>query len=496
MLGADARQHAARELQRLQATTIVPVDAGPPAHVPEHPGRAPASACRRAPRRTRWQLTDSVSWVKGAHTLRVGGELSHTDGRFDLGVFRDGRVELVQDFAEFDLQPRRPRRRQRPAVRGHAAQRQARPGPGARRLQQQLLSRPSCRTTGASTPQLTLNLGLRYELDTNVKNISRLRRHQPDRAALPARATRKRDLDNFGPRLGFDWTNRRGAASSTAATASTTTASRSRSCRSSAASTAARCRSRCAPATCSSSIPSTGSCRRSRRRSPIPSPASSCPARAPRASTSSTTRSQNPTVQQFNLGTRFKLPGDAVLQLDFVHNRGTHFIIGRPIGEVYNPVVGGPDRVVNLESSVGTHYDALLVEPREALRAATSSCASPTPWRARATTRTTTRSPSAAARSTRTTSSASTARPRTSSATAWCSSGSFLLPLELRLSRHLDDRLGRADGHPDARRLEPRADAVSATPAGAQFKTGRRAQRLHRRRSTPAAASTACRCRS
>jgi hypothetical protein len=49
-----------------------------------------------------------------------------------------------------------------------------------------------------------------------------------------------------------------------------------------------------------------------------------------------------------------------VLQLDLVHNRGTHFIIGRPIGEVFNPVVGGPDRVVNLESSVGTRYDALL----------------------------------------------------------------------------------------------------------------------------------------
>jgi hypothetical protein len=28
---------------------------------------------------------------------------------------------------------------------------------------------------------------------------------------------------------------------------------------------------------------------------------------------------------------------------------------------VFNPVVGGPDRVVNLESSVNTHYDALLL---------------------------------------------------------------------------------------------------------------------------------------
>jgi hypothetical protein len=69
---------------------------------------------------------------------------------------------------------------------------------------------------------------------------------------------------------------------------------------------------------------------------------------------------ENPTVQQFDLGARLRLPRDAVLQLDLVHNRGTHFIVGRPIGEVFNPVVGGPDRVVNLESSVGTRYDAVL----------------------------------------------------------------------------------------------------------------------------------------
>jgi hypothetical protein len=49
------------------------------------------------------------------------------------------------------------------------------------------------------------------------------------------------------------------------------------------------------------------------------------------------------------------------LRVDGVHNLGTHFIIGRTVGTVFNPVVGGPDRVVNLESSVNTHYDALLL---------------------------------------------------------------------------------------------------------------------------------------
>ena len=70
---------------------------------------------------------------------------------------------------------------------------------------------------------------------------------------------------------------------------------------------------------------------------------------------------QNPSVQQWNLGIEKALPHGVVLRVDGVHNLGTHFIIGRTIGEVFNPVVGGPDRVVNLESSVNTHYDALLV---------------------------------------------------------------------------------------------------------------------------------------
>src|SRR5205085_11840276 len=69
---------------------------------------------------------------------------------------------------------------------------------------------------------------------------------------------------------------------------------------------------------------------------------------------------ENPTVQQFNLGLQRSLPGRVILRADGVHNLGTHFIIGRTVGTVDNPVVGGPDRVVNLESSVNTQYDALL----------------------------------------------------------------------------------------------------------------------------------------
>jgi hypothetical protein len=71
-------------------------------------------------------------------------------------------------------------------------------------------------------------------------------------------------------------------------------------------------------------------------------------------------RLQNPTVHEFNLGLDRSL-GDIHLSVDAVHTVGTHFLIGRTVGEVFNPVVGGPDRVVNIESSARTKYDALLV---------------------------------------------------------------------------------------------------------------------------------------
>jgi hypothetical protein len=70
---------------------------------------------------------------------------------------------------------------------------------------------------------------------------------------------------------------------------------------------------------------------------------------------------QNPMVQQMNLGIQRELGRNFVLRADYLHNFGTHFIIGRLIGTVFNPVVGGPDGVVNLESSVKTKYDGLLV---------------------------------------------------------------------------------------------------------------------------------------
>ncbi|HEX5732037.1 MAG TPA: carboxypeptidase regulatory-like domain-containing protein, partial [Blastocatellia bacterium] len=53
-------------------------------------------------RQNRLQFSDTLSLVRGAHTLRFGGEMQRIDADFDLGVFQEGRIELVQDFPDLD----------------------------------------------------------------------------------------------------------------------------------------------------------------------------------------------------------------------------------------------------------------------------------------------------------------------------------------------------------------------------------------------------------
>src|SRR5205085_1413609 len=58
-------------------------------------------------------------------------------------------------------------------------------------------------------PQLTLNLGLRYEIDTDVNNVGHYNKINP--ILLPfLHGTRHKDGNNWGPRVGFNWANKGG----------------------------------------------------------------------------------------------------------------------------------------------------------------------------------------------------------------------------------------------------------------------------------------------
>src|SRR6185369_12759312 len=53
-------------------------------------------------KQNRLQFSDNFTYITGNHTLKFGGEYQRIDSSLFLGVFRQGRIEFVEDFATFD----------------------------------------------------------------------------------------------------------------------------------------------------------------------------------------------------------------------------------------------------------------------------------------------------------------------------------------------------------------------------------------------------------
>jgi hypothetical protein len=337
---------------------IAPVAAGPQLTFPS----IQDGSSFRVPQGTtqkRLQVSDTLGYVRGRHNLRAGGEWQRVDSLFDLGVFREGRIELVEDFATFDHNG--DGRVDDDDLLFAVTLRSGRPD--------RALVLPDADSNYVSAfvqddwrvrSDLTLNLGVRYEVDTDVKNISRTGELNPLVQPFLV-GTRKRDTNNVGPRLGFNWAPGDGLTSVHGGygiyydriTLEIQSLERGLDGRALPIEVRAGnvffldpASGRFPPVAPSLSHPFTGFILTGAGASGI---------------NIIDNRMENPTVQQFNLGVQRALPHGVVLRVDGLHNLGTHFIIGRTIGEVFNPVVGGPDRIVNLESSVNTHYDALLV---------------------------------------------------------------------------------------------------------------------------------------
>jgi hypothetical protein len=316
----------------------------------------------RVPQETtqnRLQFSDTLSWTAGRHRLNFGGELQLIDAAFLLEVFQQGRIELVEDFAPFD-------RNSDGNVNDDdllfaVTLRSAFPTrpldlPDADNTHLAFFIQDDFRLT----PNLTLNAGLRYELDTDVKNVSRVDELNP--LILPfLKGERKRDGNNFAPRLGFNFSAAEGRFSLHGGygifydriTLEIESLERGLDGRALPIEVRAgntffidQSTGRFAPGAPTVSQPFTGFI---------------LPGAGAGGINIIDNDMQSPMVQHFTLGVQWAPRPDLAFRADGVHDFGTSFIIGRTIGSVFNPVVGGPDAVKNLESSVKTKYDGLLL---------------------------------------------------------------------------------------------------------------------------------------
>ena len=322
----------------------------------------------RVPQQTeqfRLQFSDTLTMVRGNHTLNFGGEVQHVGSDLDLRVFQQGRIEFIEDFPDFDRN--NDGRVDDQDLLFAVTLRSAVPDrplilPNANNNYFAFFVQDDWRVT----PRLTLNLGLRYELDTDVKNISRVSEINP--LVTPfLRGTRGRDTNNFGPRFGFNYSTLDGRTSIHGGygiyydrvTLEIQTLERGLDGRALPIEVRAGNIFFIQPQCLFN--PACG-------QFPPPAPTLARPFTGfvlPGAGAGGINiidnDLQNPMVQQSNIGFQRELFRDFVVRADYLHNFGTHFIIGRTIGSVFNPVVGGPDLVKNLESSVNTKYDGLLL---------------------------------------------------------------------------------------------------------------------------------------
>lgn len=165
-----------------------------------------AGSSFRVPQATtqgRWQIADAFSLAAGAHQWKFGGQIQRVSGSFDLGVFRDGRVELVEDFPAFD-------RNGDSQVNDDDLLFEVTLRSGHPDRDLEIADANNVHVAGYAQddwrvhPRLTLNLGVRYEVDTDVNNSSRVEELNPIVAPFVT-GDRRRDLNNWAPRAGFNW---------------------------------------------------------------------------------------------------------------------------------------------------------------------------------------------------------------------------------------------------------------------------------------------------
>ncbi len=305
----------------------------------------------RIPQRTRQnriQIRDNLTLSAGSHALKFGGEYQRldTDAIFDL--FGSGTLFLAEDFASADRNgDRKIDDLDIPVVITIRSIAPSRP-PTVKDVDNNFFAF-YVQDDWKISPRFTLNLGLRYELDTNTKNVGNFGDIFSIVRPFLASGDRKKDKNNFGPRLGFNWdpwgdgkTSVHGGYGIYYDRVVLEVALLER-----------LLDGRALPL----------EVRDGERGANIARPfvGNIIPGAGAVGINIIDNNMDTPYVQQFNLGVQREVFRDLIVRVDGIHSFGSSFIIGRSIGTVFNPVINGTDSVVNIESSVKTWYDGLLV---------------------------------------------------------------------------------------------------------------------------------------
>jgi hypothetical protein len=330
-------------------------------------------ATYRVPQQTlqfRLQGDDILSWSHHNHVLSFGGEVQSIDADFNLGVFQQGNIQTVEDFPDFD-------RNQDGKVDdndllfavGLRSSTPTRPLDLANNDNYHfaLFAQDDWKTL----KNLTFNLGLRWEMDTNLNNLSWYGQRNPIVQSF-YQGTRHRDFNNWAPRLGFNYAfnpnlNVHGGYGIyyDRITLEIMSLEKGFDGRALALNVTAG-----NVITDQNGIPvylNQDGTFKSYAPQVLSSPFSGFLFTGAGAAGIDviSNHMRNPMVQQFNLGIEKQIGSGLLVKVDGVHNLGTRFIIGRPVGTVYNPDTQGPDNVTDLESAVNTKYDALWVSLRQ-----------------------------------------------------------------------------------------------------------------------------------
>jgi len=298
------------------------------------------------PQRTRsnsFQVKDDFTWTSGNHLIQFGGELQRLDNDFLVDFARQGTVLLAEDFASADLNgDGKVDDNDIPvivALRSNTAAIPFIPNLDNNFIAMYIQDDWHIRNN------LTLNLGLRYELDTqsngaNEKNLNERVIFYPDDPGK-----RERDKKNFGPRLGFAWDVqgngktlvRGGYGLYYDRIVLITTGGE-----------------RLANGKNLSLQLYVDSLLENPFANPVPA--------AGQVNILSNDL-QNPRVQQFNVGFQKQLFEDLNISIDYAGSRGDHFIVNREVNHPRKDVQVNPDindSVIETTSIAKTSYDGLL----------------------------------------------------------------------------------------------------------------------------------------